>query len=69
MHVTGFITLTVFLWKANTDMNLIQTLFFNFVMFFVLAMSCFTDVCLSVVRLHKKAQMELADKRCEFLQN
>ena len=69
LYVTGFIALTVFLWKADTNMNLIQALFFNSVMFFVLAMSCFTDVCLSVVRLHKKAQMELADKRCEFLQN
>lgn len=69
LYVTGFVALSVFLWKADTSMNFIETLFFNSVMFFVLAMSCFTDICLSVVRLHKKAQMELADKRSELLQN
>lgn len=69
LHVTAFIALTVTLWKTDTDMNFIQILFFNVVAFFVLAISCLTDMCLSVVSLHKKAQMELADKRSELLQN
>lgn len=69
LYVTGFIALTVFLWRADTDMNFIQTLFINSVMFFVLAMSCFTDICLDMVRLNRKTQTELVDKRIELLQN
>ena len=69
LYVTGFIASTVFLWKADTDMNFIQTLFFNIVIFFALATSCFTDMCLSVVELHRKTEKELVFKRNDFLRN
>lgn len=69
LYVTGFIASTVFLWKADTDMNFIQTLFFNIVIFFALVTSCFTDMCLSVVKIHKETERELVSKRNDFLRN
>ena len=69
LYVTGFIAFSVFLWKSDTSMNFIETLFFTFVVLVILTMSCFIDICLSVVKIHKETERELVSKRNDFLRN
>ncbi len=69
LYVTGFVALSVFLWKADTSMNFIETLCLTFMLFFVSAVSCLTDIGLSIVKMHKKTEIELKYKRSELLQN
>lgn len=67
LYVTGFIALSVFLWKADTNMSFTETLFFTVIMLGMLAVSCLADICSDMMKLHKETTAEIICKRKELL--